>query len=116
VTYDIEGMKAVAFAVEVGARSFASSPSNIHWARPIRLHFEIEVDGALKAQSGLMAVFDAPRLLVVNELSNAKTLTLRVRRANDTRARRIAAWADPVLYLARKRPPGGGDKEDGKGE
>lgn len=105
VTYSIEGLKAAAFAVEVGAQSYASFPPHVFWAHSIRLQYEIEVDGALKAQSGLMSVVDAPRLLVVKGLDAAKTLTLKVRGANDAKVNRIASWANPVLYVTGKPSP-----------
>jgi len=87
-----------AVAVDVGFGSSACYPPALDWSHAVRLHFEICVDGQLRAQSGLMTVTDGPRRLVVTGLEDAKEVRLMVRDHRDRTLRRVAYWGDPVFY------------------
>ena len=65
------------------------------------LSFEVYVDGQLRAQSGLMKVGDAPRLLVVDNLRNARQVRLVTRRADLVDDWYTSAiWGDPRFIKA----------------
>ncbi len=78
-TFAIEGAGYKAFSTDVGffgdVKKFNPN-ANIGAV----VNFEIHVDGKARAQSGLMKFGDAPRLLAVTGLENAKELKLVVRR------------------------------------
>jgi len=103
IVYKLEGAGVKAFAAEVGPVASLSSAANLSWARGLRLHFEVVVDDgkrtAVVAQSGLMGVGAAPRLLVADGLAGAKTLRLRARADHDGNvSRHVACWAEPAFY------------------
>ncbi|HUT33622.1 MAG TPA: glycoside hydrolase domain-containing protein [Planctomycetota bacterium] len=102
-TYDLAGSGLQAFSAEVG---FNPEMQKGQWVnRSTVVSFEVYVDGALRAQSGLMGTADKPRLLVVNALENAKTIQLVTRRENgENDLRTLATWGDPTFY-AQKPPP-----------
>ncbi len=83
-----------------------SAPPELYWAQQLQLHFEIYVDGVLRAQSGLMSVRDAPRTLVASGLDDAKELRLKCRLHNDgelgpkwpSSGPQIGCWGNPELY------------------
>jgi hypothetical protein len=76
-----------------------SSSVQLSWACQHRLHFEIYVDGRLRAHSGLMGMTDPPRLLVVEGLDSAKEIRL-VTRAHDDQDRGglVGGWGEPAFY------------------
>jgi len=98
VAYNIEGKGVTAFAVDVGFGSHACFPPDLDWSYTIKLHFEIYVDGTLRAQSGLISATDGPRLLVATGLEGAKEIRLKVRDHGDRTLRRVAFWGDPAFY------------------
>lgn len=107
-TFNIEGMGFSSFAATVGPDSGLCSRVNLAWAYSYRLHFEIYVDGKLKAHSGLMKVTDEPRAVVVNGLQKAKTIRFVTRAHNDSYQKRLYGyWGDPMLYGAKLSSNGG---------
>jgi len=110
VTYGLEGTGFAAFAAEVGPDRGLCRPAHLDWAYRLCLHFEIYVDGKLRDHSGLMAVTDPPRLLVVEGLAGCKEIRLVTRVHDDSRARPVpwpqrraplpAWWADPAFYTS----------------
>ena len=93
--YDISGLGFTAFAAEVGFLD-GLGKKNRYANMGAVVSFEVYVDGKLAAQSGLMKVGDDPRLLVVDGLAGAKTVTLATRR--DDRVDdwyTSATWGDP---------------------
>ena len=97
--YHIEGMGLAAFAAEVGSYDKRAAGGGNTGSV---VCFEVYVDGKLRAQSGLMKVSDAPRLLVVDGLGSAKRVTLVTRRddlVNDWYT--VVTWGDPRFIKAR---------------
>lgn len=96
--YGLNGSGFKAFSVEVGLNQ-ASKTVGIGNPR-LLMNFEIWVDGNLRTQSGPMSVSDAPRLLAVDGLENAKELRL-LARTHDLRENGRGAyghWAAPRFY------------------
>jgi hypothetical protein len=92
--YKVEGARFAAFAAEVGFydKFGKDRMSNLG----ARVAFEVYVDGALRAHSGIVGVGDKPRLLAVTGLEKAKEVKLVTRRddlSNDENC--LATWADP---------------------
>jgi len=105
IAFDIAGKGYTTFATEVCMNYTFNNPTDIFWATQMRLHFELHVDGKLQAQSGLMALSDAPRLLVAKGLEHAKELRLAVRQQTDEpSAQRIAYWGNPNFYAPADSP------------
>jgi hypothetical protein len=75
--YDIAGKGYAAFSAQVKMVPRRKHVGEASAAKSV--HFEVRVDGELRAQSGRMGAADEARLLVVRGLEDAKTLTLRVR-------------------------------------
>ena len=78
-TLKLEGSGYKAFSAEVGIPERWYGPYGNVGPDWMRVNFEIFVDGKIRAQSGMMGPKDGARLLVVDELENAKTLTLHCR-------------------------------------
>ncbi|HUT35178.1 MAG TPA: glycoside hydrolase domain-containing protein [Planctomycetota bacterium] len=76
--YNIEGMGFAAFSASVRINPQFAKPS-LEQLHRVRVSFEVHVDGALRAQSGLMTAADDARLLVVEGLAGAKELKLLTR-------------------------------------
>ena len=100
LTLNIEGKGFTAFSAEVGThflqtRDFRFVPG-LPWIP--RLHFEVHVDGKFAGHSGLMQFKDAPRLLVVTGLKDAKELRLVTRVDVDQACDVTAVWGNPTLY------------------
>jgi hypothetical protein len=92
--YAIDGAGFNAFAAEVGFYDKLAKEPLANLGSVV--NFEIYVDGKLRAQSGLMKLGDEPRLLVVDNLLNAKEVKLVTRRddcVNDTYT--VVTWGDP---------------------
>lgn len=64
--------------------------------------FEILVDGERRAYSGVLREGDPAKVLRINDLADASTLTLVVSDAGDDDAGDRAAWVDGVLLVGRK--------------
>jgi hypothetical protein len=97
VTYRIEGKGFAAFAAEVGW--CAKTGLREERRDKPRLVFEVYVDGRCAAHSGLMDPADAPRLLVVDGLRDAKEIRLLARLDSDQADSDVrAVWGDPVFY------------------
>ncbi len=100
--YDVEGAGFAAFASEVGFydKYGAGRMANLG----ARVVFEVYVDGVLRANSGIVAVGDKPRLLVATGLEKARELKLVARTqdlGNDECC--LATWADPRFIQAKQR-------------
>ncbi len=94
VVCSIEGKSFSAFSAEVG---FANAGRPDY--RNPKMHFEIYVDGQLKAHSGLMAYGEAPKLLVVEGLQAAKEMRLVTRLSDDGGQRGVEGiWGEPAFY------------------
>jgi hypothetical protein len=99
--YSIDGKGYRSFAVMVG---FSAKDRGGKEAKPHNslVNFEIYVDGTLRTQSGLMKHSDAPRLLVVDGLENARELKIR-NRYDLPEARNLGAgpgvqWIQPRFF------------------
>jgi hypothetical protein len=98
--YDVASAGFTAFAAEVGSCELLAKTRGINLGSVV--NFEIYVDGKLRAQSGMMKSTDAPRLLVVAGLENAKEVKLATRRddlVNDWYT--IKTWGDPRFIKGR---------------
>jgi hypothetical protein len=98
---DVTGRGFRAFAAEVGPPGYFSSRTMLARWGFFRLHFEVYVDGELRAHSGLMRVTDPPRLLVA-DVTGAKQVRLVTRVHDDTVQRHLkGCWAEPAFYRAK---------------
>ena len=99
-TYNVEGAGFAAFAAEVGFND--ESVKNGYANLGAVVSFEVWVDGALRAQSGLMKFGDEPRLLAVEGLATAKEVKLvtRLDSCGDN-ATFLCVWANPQFYQER---------------
>ena len=96
--YNLENSKIVSFSAFVGITEEMCKNSIRDQDR--RVNFEVWVDGKIREQSGLLAAYDKPRLLVVEHLENAKELKLVTRLDSDRDNPSFAAtWADANFYL-----------------
>jgi hypothetical protein len=98
VTYSVEGENFSAFSCEVGACFLSRGTYN-----DPRVSFEIYVDGKFRTGTNLMKFSDAPRLLVVDKLENAKTIKLvsrlnRERKTFGSGMRIWGIWGEPKFY------------------
>jgi hypothetical protein len=92
--YKVAGTRFRAFAAEVGF--FDGFTRHAVANKGALVAFEVYVDGALRASSGIMGVKDAPRLLVVDGLAGAKEVKLVTRRDNlSSDETCLATWGDP---------------------
>lgn len=101
MTLLVEGRGVTGFSAEVGYQyGCHMGPTNP------RIHFEVYVDGAFKAHSHLMKYGEAPRLLSVDGLKDAKEITLVTRIHTDRKSapgrktNLYGAWGEPALYMA----------------
>jgi hypothetical protein len=94
--YRLEGSGFTAFAAEVGIPKENANPQ-LH--RDARACFEVWLDGALAAQSGLMTLGDEPRLLLATGLDKAREVKLVTRLDSLKDSQRILLfWAEPRFY------------------
>jgi len=97
--YRIPGAGFNAFAAEVGF--FDGFLKHGVANKGALVAFEVYVDGVLRASSGIVGVKDAPRLLVVNGLADAKEVRLVTRRDNlSSDECCLATWGDPRFIKA----------------
>lgn len=100
-TFKLEGSGYKSFSAIVGMpdtygmRRYGHKHDCPPW---VRLNFEVFVDGKLRAQSGMMGPVEKGRLLVVEGLENAKTMTFRVRMNGSPGIAVYGMWANPTLY------------------
>jgi hypothetical protein len=101
--YNIEGLGVAAFSarVRINPQFAKSSLERLHEAR---VSFEVHVDGALRAQSGLMTAADDDRLIVAEGIAGAKELKL-ITRFDRPEPRNLgsllyAQWQEPRLHKA----------------
>jgi hypothetical protein len=94
--YNVEGSGFTAFSADVGLPKEGDKPQ-LH--RDARVCFEVYVDGALRAHSGLMKLGDQPRRLVVTGIEDAKQVRLvtRLDSLKDS-PRSLFFWADPAFH------------------
>jgi len=95
-TYNLAGAGFAAFAAEVGAYTKGTLERGGISSSATRVSFEIYVDGRLRTQSGLMTPADQPRLLVAENLQEAKEIKLVTRRDDLlSDAYTCRTWANP---------------------
>ena len=99
--FNIEGKGFTDFSVQVGFLNIFDNCVGM-WSRPgpstERVNYEIWVDGKLRTQSAFMGTKDPFRLLVVNELKNAKELRLVARSPSLPTYPLNLVWCDPTLW------------------
>ncbi len=99
--YNIEGMGVAAFSASVRINPQFAKPS-LERLHEVRVSFEVYVDGALRAQSGLMTAADDARLIVADGLAGGKELRL-VTRFDRPEPKNLggllyAQWREPSFY------------------
>ena len=105
-TYKLEGSGFAAFSAKVSASADPRRPGLGIETRSV--NFELQVDGQVRAQSGLMKAGDEPRLLVAEGLQNAKKLRLLVRFATADASNLLGfpntLWSVPTFYKEAAAP------------
>lgn len=95
---DLRG-QAVRFRSMVGLDDFAEDPQ-----REGSVRFQLWADEKLLADTGVLRVGDAPKLLDV-DLRGARTLTMRLDDGGDTSNGDIANWGDAMIQMLPGAPP-----------
>ena len=99
--FNIEGKGFTDFSVQVGFLNLFNSCVGM-WSCPgpstERVNYEIWVDGKIRTQSAFMGPKDDFRLLVVNDLKNAKELRLVARSPGLPTYPLNLVWCDPTLW------------------
>ena len=97
-TLKVEGSGYKALSVEVGIPDKWYGPYAKVGPDWMRVNFEIWVDGKIRTQSGMVGPKDEARLLVVDGLENAKTVTLHCRPFKIPGDLVYVTWGEPKVW------------------